>query len=305
MQRKKENSVDRYRKTIKRRRIFVLCVFALIIILCVCLFTPLFGISEISVTGNSYLKAEDIIATSGIEKGENVFRISGRKAAKKLSVLAYVEGAKIKRKFPAKIVIEVDEAKQDIIIDTPKEFIVVTMNGRVLEKSKDVTKLTAPIVYGIGIKEAEPAKKIKAENEEKFGQNISYLKCFYETDFWKDIDEFFTADTSNFMLTMKSGMKVTFGDVSNIEILQRKIKMIEQILPQIKQTKNSYLDLTTDKGYFGEYTEEELAEMKEREESGESITESIKREKEEEEKKSKENEEKSEDEPSDEKEKVE
>ena len=281
MQKKKVNSGERYRKIIKRRRIFVLCVLSLIILLCVCLFTPLFGISEISVSGNSHLKAEDIIAASGIEKGENVFRISGKKAAKKLSALAYVEGADIVRKFPAKIVIELDEAKQDIIIDTPLEFVVVTMNGRVLEKSKDVTKLSAPIVYGIGVKDAEPAKKIKAENEEKFTQNINYLRCFYDTDFWKDIDEFYVADTSNFMLIMKSGMKVTFGDVSNIEILQRKIKMIEQILPQIKQTKNSYLDLTTDKGYFGEFTEEELAEMKEREESGESITESLKRAKEE------------------------
>lgn len=281
MQKKKENSGDRYRKTIKRRRIFVLSILLLIILLCVCLFTPVFGISDISVTGNSILASEDIIAASGIEKGENVFRISGKKAAKKLSKLAYVEGAKIKRKFPAKIVIEIDEAKQDIIIDTPKEFIVVTMNGRVLEISEDVTKLTSPIVYGVGVSKAEPAKTIKPESEDKFHQNIEYLMCFYETAFWKDIDEFYVADTSNFMLVMKSGMKVTFGDVSNIEILGRKIKMIEQILPQVKQTENSYLDLTTDKGYFGEYTAEELEEMKQREESGESIADAFIREKEE------------------------
>ncbi len=282
MQKKKENSGERYRKIIKRRRIFVLSILLLIILLCVCLFTPVFGISDISVTGNTLLASEDIIAASGIEKGENVFRISGKKAARKLSKLAYVEGAKIKRKFPAKIVIEVDEAKQDIIIDTPREFIVVTMNGRVLEKSEDVTKLTSPIVYGIDIKEAEPAKVIKPETEDKFKKNIERLMCFYETDFWKDIDEFYVSDTSNFIMTMKSGMKVTFGDVSNIEILGRKIKMIEQILPQIKQTENSYLDLTTDKGYFGEYTAEELEEMKQREESGESIADALIREKEEE-----------------------
>ena len=99
MQKKKENSGERYRKIIKRRRIFVLSILLLIILLCVCLFTPVFGISDISVTGNTLLASEDIIAASGIEKGENVFRISGKKAARKLSKLAYVEGAKIKRKF--------------------------------------------------------------------------------------------------------------------------------------------------------------------------------------------------------------
>lgn len=281
MQRKKDTGNEKYKRKIKRRRIAVLSVFVAVLILCVCLFTPLFAITEINVTGNAYLVADDVIKTSGIEKGENVFRISERKAVKALSALPYVEGANIKRRFPAKIEIAIDEAKQDIIIDTENEFVVITMNGRVLEKTEDVSELTAPIVYGLEIKEAEPAKAIKPENEDKYNRNISYLKSFYETDFWKDIDEFYADDESNFMVTMKSGMKITFGIIETLESMQRKIKMVEKILPQVEQTKMSYLDLTTDKGYFGEYTEEELEEIKRRAESGESIIESIKKENEE------------------------
>lgn len=278
MQRKKDTGNEKYKRKIKRRRIAVLSVFVAVLILCVCLFTPLFAITEINVTGNAYLVADDVIKTSGIEKGENVFRISERKAVKALSALPYVEGANIRRRFPAKIEIAIDEAKQDIIIDTENEFVVITMNGRVLEKTEDVSELTAPIVYGHDVKEAEPAKTIKPENEDKYNRNISYLKSFYETDFWKDIDEFYADDESNFMVTMKSGMKITFGIIETLESMQRKIKMVEKILPQVEQTKMSYLDLTTDKGYFGEYTEEELEEIKRRAESGESIIESIKKE---------------------------
>ena len=278
MQRKKDTGNEKYKRKIKRRRIAVLSVFVAVLILCVCLFTPLFAITEINVTGNAYLVADDVIKTSGIEKGENVFRISERKAVKALSALPYVEGANIRRRFPAKIEIAIDEAKQDIIIDTENEFVVITMNGRVLEKTEDVSELTAPIVYGLDVKEAEPAKTIKPENEDKYNRNIGYLKSFYETDFWKDIDEFYTDDESNFMVTMKSGMKITFGIIETLESMQRKIKMVEKILPQVEQTKMSYLDLTTDKGYFGEYTQEELEEIKRRAESGESIIESIKKE---------------------------
>lgn len=270
-----KNSAEKYKKTIKRRRIFVLIVFAAIILLCVCLFTPIFAVNEISVLGNSYLAAEDIIAASGIEKGENVFRISEKRAVKKLAKLSYIEDADIKRKFPAKIVIEVLEAKHDLIIDTPNEFVVTTIGGRVLEKTDDVTELMSPIVYGVEILNAEPAKKIEPKDKDKFESAVEYITCFYNTTFWKDIDEFYTEDAANFVVMMKSGMKITFGDVTNLEILKRKIKMCEQIFPQIKQTKNSYLDLTTDKGYFGEYTEEELAQMKEREESGKTITEAL------------------------------
>lgn len=266
MQRRRETSSERYKRLIRQRRIFVLSVFILVIVLCVCLFTPLFGITEITVSGNAVLSSEDVIATSGIEKGENVFRVSKSKAVKALSGMAYVEGAKIKRKFPARIEIEIDEATPDIILDTPTEFVVTTIGGRVLEKTGDVSRLTSPIVYGINVTWAEPANNIETEDSESLAMHIERIGCFYETEYWGEIDEFYVSDISNFMMVMKSGMKVTFGSIDSTESLQRKIKMLAAILPQIEQTERSYLDLTTDKGYFGEYTEAELEEMKRSEE---------------------------------------
>lgn len=231
-------------------------------------FTPLFGISEITVAGNTYLSSEDIIATSGIEKGENVFRFSKRKTEKALRSMTYVEDVDVKRKFLARVVIEIDEAKQDMIVDTPTEFVVSTISGRVLEKTVDVTQMTAPIVYGIEVSEAELSGQLVAKDQEKLAYCLERLGCFYETDYWSEIDEFYVSDSSNFRMVMKSGMKVTFGSADNLESLMRKIKMMTQILPQIKQTDKSYLDLTTDKGYFGEYTDDEIEEMKRLEESG-------------------------------------
>ncbi len=268
MKRTRKSGSEQYRRKIRNRRILVLSVFLVVVLLCVCLFTPLFAITEISVTGNTLLSAETIIADSGIEKGENVFRISKRKAKQSLTASPYIESVEIKRKFLARVLIEIDEAKQDIIVDTPREFIVTTVDGRVLEKAEDVTKLAAPIVYGISVKEAEPAKQIKAEDDAQLATQLQRVGCFYNTNFWADIDEFYVSDMANFMLIMKSGMKVTFGSVHNIEELQHKINMMSQILPQVKQTAKSYLDLTTEKGYFGEYTDEELEEMKRLEENG-------------------------------------
>ncbi len=268
MKQKRKTGSEQYRRKIRNRRILVLGVFVLVVLLCVCLFTPLFAISQISVTGNTLLSAEQIISDSGIETGENLFRISKRKVKRNLSVSPYIEDVNIKRKFLAKVVIEIDEAKQDLILDAPDEFIVTTIDGRVLERTEDVTEMTAPVVYGISVKEAEPAQKIQSDEKEILDMHFERIGCFYSTDFWGDIDGFYVSDVSNFMLIMKSGMKVTFGSIDSVESLQRKIKMMVQILPQIKQTEKSYLDLTTDKGYFGEYTEDELEEMKRLEENG-------------------------------------
>ncbi len=262
MPKKNLTSNEKYKKKIRARRITSLCVLGVVVILCVCLFTPIFGVTEISVTGNLNVAAADIIGTSGIKKGENIFRINTQKAENALEEISYVEDAEIKRKFPAKVNIVIKESNADLIYDTPTEFIVTTIEGRVLQKTDNVTQIPVPIVKGIEIKSAEPAQFIKVKNPEISDVNVEYIKCFYKSDYWLQIDEFDVKDPSNFMMIMRSGMRVTFGAIDSIEGLMRKIKMLDAIIPQIKQTERSYLDLTTDKGYFGEYTEEEYENIK-------------------------------------------
>lgn len=262
MPKKNLTSSEKYKRKIRARRITALCVLGVVVILCICLFTPIFGVTEISVTGNLNVAAADIIGTSGIKKGQNIFRINTQKAENVLEEISYVEDAEIKRKFPARVNIVIKESNADMIYDTPTEFIVTTIEGRVLQKTNDVTSIPVPIVKGIKIKKAEPAQFIEVKNPEISDISIEYIKCFYKSDYWLQIDEFDVKDPSNFMMIMRSGMRVTFGEIDSIEGLMRKIKMLDAIIPQIKQTERSYLDLTTDKGYFGEYTEEEYENIK-------------------------------------------
>lgn len=268
MQKKKLTSSEMYKKKMKTRRITALSVLVLVIVLCLCLFTPIFGVTEISVNGNLNVAAADIIGTSGIEKGENIFRINTKKAERALKEISYVADAEVKRKFPAKVVIEITESKADVIYDMPTEFIVTTIEGRVLQKTTDVTEIPAPIVKGIAVSSAEPAGYISTENSEVTGVNLEYIKCFYDSNYWSEINIFDVTDKSNFMMIMRSGMRVTFGEIETIEGLSRKIKMLDAIIPQIKPTERSYLDLTTDKGYFGEYTAEEYENIKKLREDG-------------------------------------
>jgi len=271
MQKKKLTSAEKYKRKMLRRRIIASSILGLIVVLCVCLFTPIFGVSEITVEGNSTLTAEEIISASGIHKGENIFRMDAKRSEKKLESLPYVDDAKIVKKFPAKVKIVIDESTEDIIIDTPNEFIVATIDGKVLYKTTDVTEIPVPIVQGITVTEAEPSKKIKASDEETATTNIEYIKCFFGSAYWSEIDVFDVSDPSNFMMVMRSGMRVTFGPIDTIESLQRKIQMMDAIIAQVKPTERSYLDLTTDKGYFGEYTEDEYENIKQLREDGDLI----------------------------------
>ena len=253
------------------RRIVALSVLGVVVILCVCLFTPIFGVSEVLVEGNNKLTSEEIINISGIQKGQNIFRINIKKTAAKLEELPYVNDAEIVRKFPAKVKIVLAEATEDIIIDTPLEFIVATIDSKVLYKTDNVTEVPVPIVKGVKVKAAEVGAKVESEDLEKDSKNLEYVKSFFGSDYWSEIDEFDVSDPSNFMMIMRSGMRVTFGTVETLESLERKVKMLDAIIPQVKQNERSYLDLTTDKGYFGTYTEDEYENIKKLREEGELI----------------------------------
>lgn len=272
MEKKKLTSAEKYKRKMLIRRIIASSVLGVIVILCICLFTPIFGVDKITVEGNSILKSEELISTSGIEMGDNIFSVNAKKAVKKLEKLPYVEDAEIIKKFPAKLTIKIKEAKNDIIIDTPDVFLIATINGKVLDKKTDVNKYPVPVVKGIKVESADIGKALQPKDEEKAWQGMEYVKCFYGSDYWSEINEFYVSDLSNFMLIMRSGMRVTFGPIDTIESLQRKIEMLDAIIPQVKPNERSYLDLTTDEGYFGEYTEDEYENIKKlREEDGEVI----------------------------------
>lgn len=271
MQKKQLSKSEKFKKKMRARRIIALIVLVVMVALCLCLFTPIFALSEISVEGNVKLASDEIINVSGIKTGQNIFRINTKKTENKLETLPYVEDAEIVRKFPTKIKIVLKESKEDIIIDTPTEFIVSTIDGKVLYKTVDVTEVPVPIVKGIEIESAEVAQIIKTVGKETEERDMTYVKCFYESEYWSEIDVIDVSDPANFMMILRTGMRVTFGPVETVEALERKIKMLDAIIPQVKQTERSYLDLTTDKGYFGTYTEDEYENIKKLREDGELI----------------------------------
>lgn len=271
MLKKKLTNAEKYKRKMLMRRIMALSILVLIIVLCVCLFTPIFGVNEIVVEGNTRLTAEEIVATSGIKSGQNIFRINTKKTAARIEGLAYVDDAEIVRKFPAKIKIVLDESTEDIIIDTPSEFIVSTIDGKVLYKTFDVTEVPVPIVKGIEVTSAEVSQIVQTADENNSIKDMSYVRCFYGSDYWSQIDVIDATDPANFMMVMRTGLRVTFGPLDTIESLERKIKMLDAIIPQVKPTERSYLDLTTDKGYYGTYTEDEYENIKKLRQDGELI----------------------------------
>ncbi len=133
-----DNAKKKQRKAAKRRRLtpflIVMSVFILAAAIYLCL-TMLFNVDRIEIIGNTLYEERDLIETSGIEKGENLFEVDTAYAENKLyAVFSYVEEVEVKRSFPNGVTITITEAEPFSVIEEADGYTLVSAGGKVLER---------------------------------------------------------------------------------------------------------------------------------------------------------------------------
>lgn len=141
--------------------ILSLFIVAGAIYLCLNLF---FNIEKITVTGNTIYDESEIIKTSGIGKGDNLFKIDTEYAEDKLySVYNYIEAAEVKRSFPNGVKIMITEAVPFAAVEEADGYTLISTGGKVLERSLDEVPYGKITVRGFSTvtNTEEDAKRIK------------------------------------------------------------------------------------------------------------------------------------------------
>ncbi len=246
VQTKRKKKKNRKRKI---RRTVTVLLLLIIAAVCLCLFTPFFNISSISVAGNEQVASEDILARCGILENTNIFRINKKASRTSLESLAYLDTIKIKRKLPNKVVIEVTETTASLLFPFMTGYIVTDSTGKVLEQTTDAETWDLPQILGAGVENAEISKKITVQDTVKFGIIVDSIRYLQEKELLPQIRECNFEDISNFRMKMRDGIEIIFG---KIEDMDYKLKKLETVLPQVDKSEGSYLDLSTPaKAFYG------------------------------------------------------
>lgn len=133
-----DNAGKKQRKASKRRKItpflIAVSVFILAAAVYLCL-TMLFNVDRIVIVGNTLYEERDLIETSGIEKGDNLFEVDIAYAEDKLySVYNYIEEVDVKRSFPNAVTVTITEAVPFSVIEEADGYTLVSVGGKVLER---------------------------------------------------------------------------------------------------------------------------------------------------------------------------
>ena len=182
-----DNAGKKQRKAKKRRKItpflIVVSVFIFAAAVYLCL-TMLFNVDRINIEGNTLYEELDLIETSGIEKGENLFEVDTAYAEDKLySVYSYIEEVEVKRAFPNAVNIKIVEAIPFSVIEEADGYTLVSAGGKVLERGLEEVPRGMLSVRGLStitsteddIKRMDLMKKIIGTMQKLGMENYNFL----------------------------------------------------------------------------------------------------------------------------------
>ena len=97
--------------------------------------TGVFHVSEVRVTGNRRLDSAYVVSLSGIGHGDNVLTFDGKAAAARLEEEPWIKRAGIRRHFPDKVELVIEEREAVAQVEAGEGFLLADLDGCLLESS--------------------------------------------------------------------------------------------------------------------------------------------------------------------------
>ncbi len=127
--------------------------------------TVLFDCSSIVVEGNARYTAEEIIQKSGIKTGTSLLDINTEAATNGIvGSLAYIDSAQVRKSYPTKIEITVQEAERWFIVQDGSHSYIVSRMGKIIDEAADSS---LPVVFGYEAKDAAVGAMLLSDEDGK------------------------------------------------------------------------------------------------------------------------------------------
>ena len=131
------------------RRLYVMVLFFMLTIGVVLIFTVFFKVKTVEVLGVTRYLSEDIVVSSGIEPGVNMFRLNRTGICNNLvREYSYIKEARLQYTLPDTVTILVTEAEPAGAVKQGGSYVLFSAENRVLETGVAAPPKNVPIVKG-------------------------------------------------------------------------------------------------------------------------------------------------------------
>lgn len=140
-----------------------------------------FTVDTIDVQGNKYYTDEEIANMAHASTGRNIiYKLNKGSMLRYLEKNPYIDEARIYRKLPSTIVINVEERMQIAALTYGDKFLIIDNKGTLLRITKTKPKLT--IVTGFKVKQVKLGENVEVSDPELFKKLLTLLKSMEKED---------------------------------------------------------------------------------------------------------------------------
>ncbi|MBQ4100778.1 MAG: FtsQ-type POTRA domain-containing protein [Oscillospiraceae bacterium] len=182
------SNTNRHKKRKKKNKMkTIIAIFVLVAIAVIVLSqTVFFDVEKIDVIGETIYTSSDIIKTSGILIGDNMFRLKLSQIEQKLDYsLPYISNVSVLRKLPNKIEISVEPATPVGAIEFENAYFLIDGNLKILETNVKVIPAGLPVIAGIETQECEAGRYLSNNEIEMLDILFSLTQAFEKYDLQK------------------------------------------------------------------------------------------------------------------------
>ena len=160
-------------------RIFI--ILGVIIAVTAFSLSSFFTVDTIDVQGNKYFTDEEISNMAHASTGQNIiYKLNKGNMLNYLEKNPYIEEARVYRKLPSTIVINVKERIQIAALTYGDQFLIIDNKGTLLRITKTKPKLT--IVTGFKVKKVKLGETVEVNSPDLFKELLSLLKSMESGD---------------------------------------------------------------------------------------------------------------------------
>lgn len=229
-----------YKKKRTSTKIFVL--FLTVVALGIStLFSPLFQVREVVISGNAQVSTDAIRQASGIILGVNTLRVDLRRAEAQISTIAFISSVQAVRKFPGTIAITVTESEEVAYIPFIGKLVGIDQSGKILETKPKDTDTQLPLILGANLTGFRIGTTMQLENAERQEVILLILKQIAILELAPSIQSIDVTDLDDIKFLLRTGTTVNLG---NQKELIYKLSFLKQVLAQSDVKRGGVIDLS-------------------------------------------------------------
>lgn len=214
---KKQRKRDKRLKRIKFlfKLILLIGIVSGVIAFATC--SPIFNIQNIEITNNKQLSPETIISLSELSVGQNIFKFWKNDVENKIKSNAYIESVELKRVFPNKLQINIQEREPKFSVPVLGEYAYINTQGYILEITQN--QLNLPIITGISTKEEEikPGNRLNNKDLTELEIILKIISAMKENQLDKEVTSIDISNKNDYIIYMQNEKKkIHLGDGSNL-----------------------------------------------------------------------------------------